>query len=690
MRGSMPPQSHKPETGAPRVAISEGRSSAEGSRSSRQAPDPVLTVCPFCACGCGLYMQRTEHGLAGVTPSEHHPVSGGRLCARGWAAHEASLWGDRLTQPLVRSGGSQEPSDWRTAMKSAAERLGSVLATGGAVGVLGSGRATNEENFLAAGLARGILRTNHIDSSLRSSYQALLSGVCEVSSGRGLTSALDDLERCEVILLLEGDLTVTHPRVALAIMRAVQQGARLVTLGAVKTQMSRLAWLHLPLIPGDEPVLVARLAAAAEGEARNMTSRLDSAKSSAGEPPVNPSHLMTSADIRRAVESYGEASRAGIVLAPTGAEEPWLRAMARGFSKLAESTGHLRRPGSVLLPLPIRANTRGALEMGVAPNRLSGLCAIDNEAAQWRLRRVWGSESAIERGLDVEEMIGEVSGLIVLADDPPVALPLVGAARRAMADLDCLIVLDAFVTPTVEVAHVAFPISSLAETDGTITNMEGRVQRFRASTPPPGDARPGWWALTELAAALGRPRRHESAYDVLRDILTAVPSYPDALCVEGEDRESEAGVLSGHFVEPHARAVKPEEGAKSILGSLGVPRVSPGGEVDFPFRLVRVSVFEWGDDPLTNASPTLRRESDSRRKRFPDGVVEMNAQEASAMGIREGWRIKLRSLNGEAVVPVHLRADLVPGVMLVPFGCRHHLEPVMGGRDAVGVSVERT
>ncbi len=651
---------------------------------------PVLTVCPFCACGCGLYLQRGEHGLLGVAPSLHHPVSGGRLCARGWASHEASLWGRRLTRPLVRSAGSQEPSDWPTAIGAAVERLTSVLAAGGAVGVLGSGRATNEENFLAAGLARGALRTNHIDSCLRSPYQALLSGLCEGSSAYGLAPKLGNLEQCEVILLLEGDLTETHPRVALSVMKAIRRGARLVTLGVGGTQMSRLAWLHLPLIPGDEPVLVARLAATAEGGTGKWMRRVDNPEARAEGAPVKPSHLMTFTDFRRMVEAYGEASRTGIVLAPTGTVDSWLRAMARAFASLAASTGHLNRPGSVILPLPVRANSRGSLEMGVTPDHLPGLRSLDDEAAQWRLRRSWGNEFATGRGLDVEAMIGEVRGLIVLADDPPVSLPSVERARKAMADLDCLIVLDAFITPAVEAAHVALPISSPAETDGTITNMEGRVQRLRASGSPPGDARPGWSVLTELSAALGMPRAHQSMDDVLRDILTTVPSYPYTVALEGETSMGGAGMIPGHFVDPHVRTADQEDAGRSILGTLGVPRVGPEETEEFPLRLVRASAFEWGDDALTSSSPTLRREYTSRRKRFPDGFVEMNAQDAGAMGIRHGWRVKVRSLDGQAVVPAHLRNDLPPGVMIVPYGCRDDLEPVTGGRDAVCVSVERS
>lgn len=68
----------------------------------------IPTACPFCSCGCGLYLLAKEGHPVGVAPSETHPVSEGRLCARGWSAHEAVLWGDRLRQPLLQRNGKQD------------------------------------------------------------------------------------------------------------------------------------------------------------------------------------------------------------------------------------------------------------------------------------------------------------------------------------------------------------------------------------------------------------------------------------------------------------------------------------------------------------------------------------------------------------------------------------------------------
>ena len=87
----------------------------------------IPTACPFCSCGCGLYLLAKKGHLVGVAPSETHPVSGGRLCARGWSAHEAALWGDRLRQPLLQRNGKLEPVSWDEALDHVAERLKELM-----------------------------------------------------------------------------------------------------------------------------------------------------------------------------------------------------------------------------------------------------------------------------------------------------------------------------------------------------------------------------------------------------------------------------------------------------------------------------------------------------------------------------------------------------------------------------------
>src|SRR5208283_1403905 len=102
----------------------------------------VPTTCPFCACGCGLYLLAQQRELVGVAPSETHPVSSGRLCARGWGAHEAALWGTRLRQPLINQRGSLKTASWDEALGYVTERLKGLIGGGKPVEVIGSPRAS--------------------------------------------------------------------------------------------------------------------------------------------------------------------------------------------------------------------------------------------------------------------------------------------------------------------------------------------------------------------------------------------------------------------------------------------------------------------------------------------------------------------------------------------------------------------
>src|SRR5208282_6542493 len=140
-------------------------------------------------------------------------------CGRGWEAHEAPLWGNRLTQPLVNRNGKLKPVPWDEALDHVAGRIMELIDAGKPVGVLGSARATNEENYLAGKLGRVGLQTNNLDFSYHSLCRPLFAGLEEVCGEHTPTTNLNDIASSQVILLLEGNLAETHPRAASSVMK---------------------------------------------------------------------------------------------------------------------------------------------------------------------------------------------------------------------------------------------------------------------------------------------------------------------------------------------------------------------------------------------------------------------------------------------------------------------------------------
>jgi len=624
----------------------------------------VLTTCPCCACGCALYLHVRDGRTVGTAPSLHHPVSRGRLCARGWNAHEAPAWGERLTRPMVRRGGALQPADWDEALDHARSGLSTLVQRGSPVGVLGSARGTNEENYLATRLARGALGTGNLDSCLRATYQPLVDGIASVL-GRMPTATFEEIAACGAIVVLESDLAATHPQVVHTLIQARKAGCRLVTIGCVRTQLARLATLHLVSRPGERAAVVGGLVAALlrEGGPVRLAGAEELMRSVAPLPVDDAARL--------AAGWLAETERVGVVVAPEGGTSEHGNREGSAVAALAALAGRARSHGTAVMVLPARGNLRGACEMGVVPDRLPGTADLEDAAAVERVTRAWGRSPALAAGLSAEAMTGAVHGMVVFADDPPAVLPAGSRALDILAASECLVVLDAFVTPTVRAANVALPIASHAECEGTATGAEGRVQRLRAATRPPGEARPGWQALADLSAAFGLPQPYRSAADVTREISTVVPSYARV----SERVMSEAW---GAFTEP------PVDGNASLR-----PFDTGRAVTAAPAVLALEGVFDWGSDPAVSFSPTLRRDHVSRRKLYPHGVVQMCQGDADRLGVRPGRPVRVISAYGEAVLPVVVRGELEPGVVLVPYAFRDSLAGVLAGRSEVAVRAER-
>ena len=628
--------------------------------------DDALTVCPFCSCGCGLHVQAAGGALSGVVPSATHPVSRGRLCVRGWAAHEASRWGARLLFPQVRERGTLRRVSWDEALNAAVLKLNRLRDDGRPLGVLGSGRASNEANFLAVALARSAFRTGTIDAGLRGCYESLLPAGAS-AAGQLDPAALERLEHADVVLVMEGDLARSHPRVATGVLRALQRGGRMVTAGWHRTELSRLAAVHLTL------------GAAAPLDALRALRVARGAAASAGRPAQTP--VASDANgVEAAAALLAHAQRAAFVVTPFDGDLNLLRSCADLIGGIAADMVAAGGDAPCILPLPVRTNSRGALEMGASPNALPGGYPLDDAPARARLRALWGGAPCWSAGHPADEMITKVDGLVVLADDPAEYAASPSRTGDVLQALDTLVVLDSFATPAAEAAHVVLPIAAFGEDAGSVTSQDGRVQRWNACVPASGEARAGWRVMRDLLAGLGAPFAPASLDDVSRAIQQAVPQYapcgPEAVARNG-------GVL----LAPREDAAPVAHSAQGHPGGerAPAPEAAPSGPAGWLLR--RAGAFDWNADHQVMASPTLRRSPAAELRLHPDGLVTMNTDDAGQFGLREGWRVHIRSARGAADVAVTLRPDQERRALFVPYAHRDRLAAVTGESTVVEVEV---
>jgi len=129
----------------------------------------VVTTCPYCACGCGMWLEVLDGKVVGTLPSKTSPTNRGKLCIKGWTVHEFIQHPDRLKKPLIRENGSFREASWDEALGFAARELGRIRDTYGpeSIGFLTSARCTNEENFLLQKFASTAIGTNNVDHCAR-------------------------------------------------------------------------------------------------------------------------------------------------------------------------------------------------------------------------------------------------------------------------------------------------------------------------------------------------------------------------------------------------------------------------------------------------------------------------------------------------------------------------------------------
>lgn len=608
----------------------------------------ALTTCPFCGCGCGLYLENDGTGIIGVAPSDHHPTARGRLCARGWAAHEAVRWGRRLASPLLRRGASLVEVSWQEALTHVTARLSALRAARTPIGVLVSPRCTNEESYLLTCLARGALGTPHIDTFAAATYLPSLEGFRDVVGDPMPQGWLVDVARCDVALVVEGDVAESHPRAASLLLRSLRAGGRVIVIGSLRTHLARVASIHLQVPPGHE--------------AAGLASLLEAVGSAQPRSPETVPNDLAAAELARAAEWIRGAASLAILLGPHWASPTRLRCEAALAATIAATSGHLGREGSVLLPLAARSNLRGAVEVGATSVLLPGFAPLDDADVRSRLQTAWRRTPNTDLGRGAAA-VASLPALLIVGDEREAA-----ASGRRDAEERFVVLLDAFMPRHPEDVDVALPIAGFSESLGTVTSADGRVQRLRPAAPPPGNARPGWHVLADLCARLGLETGFASADDVLDEIHRVVPAYAR---VHSDDLEHGWGVST---VAPVAARLSASPFSGVLPGAALTPVLAVSSAVD------------WGRDRLVADSPTLSREPRSDLRRFPAGVVHVSRAEADALGLRTGRQVHLATDRGEAVVPVVVDNDIDIGTWLVPISLRH---PVVGllAEDPIAVRV---
>jgi NADH-quinone oxidoreductase subunit G len=592
----------------------------------------TASVCPHCSAGDAITIQTSQNEVLRFLGVDNPHTNQSWLSDKCRFGFEYINSPDRLQTPLVRDGnGELQPATWAEAVDTVAERLGKIVGEhgGGAVAGLGGARGTNEDAYAFSKFMRTVIGSNHLDARMD---DAPASQLLATVADRGVIA---DIDRAATIVVWGPDLKEEHPTLFLRVRAAAnghdpnrvmsnsdgltirRPGAKLIVIHPRRTGLDGVARHTLRYRPGSGGEMLAAL--------------------TAGEHPA-----------------IDEALAAGPVVALVG------RASLTDDPRLAEGVAAwLRDQGARILPLARRANTFGALDMGVAPDLLPGRLPVGEGLEAW-------GEVPTAAGRDTAGILDGVASeairaLVLMGADPVADVPDRAAATAALEAAEFVVSIDLFANASNAHADVILPALGFGEKEGTVTNLEGRVQKVNAIVPGAGQSRADWSILDDIARRMGKDLGLSSASQVGKEIADVALAYAGVTwdLLEWEARDG--------AVVPYGEATQPLE---YIPVATSLPSTSS--------EMVLHSARTMYDDGV------LMRYGLSLHRLAPGAGAYLHPDDARRLGVGEGDEVSIDAGETSAVLPVVVDPSLHRGVVYVPFN--QPGGPALGPNPSVTVS----
>jgi len=608
------------------------------------------SICTLCPSQCNVKFTVRDEQVERVLARDNTDVDDGWLCDKGRFGYQMISSPERITGPLVNG----QPASWDEALAAAADGL---RAAGERSAAIVGGQASNEEGYLTQRIVRRALGSPQVDSRAAGAIdRETLIPLAHPAIG----ASVADLDAARSILVVGCDPLHTMPILDLRIRKAVRR------------HHSRLA------IATDRPSALdggaEETARYAPGEARAF---LGAVAAELGVDGFN----------RPGGELGADAERMAGALEPGSTVIVWSERVghgaggARALETLLAIAG---AAGARLIELPEATNGRGLLEVGCLPVIGPGLA----EAPA-------GLNAAGVRGALASR---NLEGLLLVEADPVRDFPGGPAWSDALAKARFVVSVSMFETASTRHADVVFPAEAYAEKEGTVTHPDGRLQRLRPAVPHPGNVRPVWQVLVELAARLGHETGLDSAPEVLEAIVAEVPFYagltPEAIGGRGvrwQDRdaasrfpapEPAAGGPSEHRPRDVPTPRAPGEATHGVGTSSLARPVGPAaaGHADGERPWLRLGTYRdlWAAE-VTDHSPALRFLA-------PDQTLELAPADADRLGLRHGDEVEVRSNGTSVSARAAVRERIRPGAAFLIEGTADQNANALAGAGAVHVN----
>lgn len=637
------------------------------------------TTCPYCGTGCEMEAGTRDGRLIQIRPALDAPVNKGHLCVKGRYAFEFVYAPDRVTEPMIRDNGEWKQVSWEEAIRFTAEKLQAISGQQGpdSIGVLGSARATNEENYLAQKFARVALGTNNVDCCARVCHAPTASAMKMTLGTGAATNSYNDIEQAGLILVCGTNSTENHPIIGARIKQAALHGAKLVVIDPRRIELTEYADIHLQLRPGTNVPLLNAMACTIVEEklyddafVQNRVADWDAFCGFVRDySPEKVAQIcgVEAETIRQAARLYATTKPAFCAHGLGMTEHTQGTEGVMCLVNLALITGNIGKRGAGVNPLRGQNNVQGSAHMGCEPSNLTGFVSIAD--GRETFENVWQAPVPINPGLNMMRMMdaagaGELKALWAIGYDILLTNADAHATRRALQNLELVIVQDMFLNETArEFSHVFLPAASSFEKDGTFMNAERRVQRIRKTIAPIGNSKSDWEIINLVAKSMGKGEYF--AFESAEDVWNEVRQVWKAGRGISYARIEQAGLQWPCPSEDHpgTQVLHTESfpiGKQAVLRQVPFQATPEATSSEYPFLLVTgrtLHQFNAGTMTMRTKNAVLR----------PFDTLDISPNDAARLELRDSDCVRVRSRYGEAVLPIKINSAVKAGELFTTF-----------------------
>lgn len=642
--------------------------------------EKVLSVCAYCGVGCQIEVAVKDNKVVGIHPDLYSPVNKGHLCVKGRYAWEYIYSHDRIMQPMIRNNDEWETVSWETAIQYCAEKLRDIVGEYGrnSIGIVGSARATNEDNYVVQKFARTVIGTNNVENCARVCHQPTAKAMSMTLGTSASTNSFDDIEKAKTILVAGANATGSHPIVGARIKQAVLHGANLIVIDPRETELSHYATYHLQLKAGTNTALLNALAHVIVEEG-----------------------LYDKEFVEQRTEGWEEFKKHIFSFTPEwatkicGIEPDIIKNAARLYAKetpsiclhglgltehtqgtegvitlvhLALLTGNIGKPGTGINPLRGQNNVQGAAAMGCDPSAYTGMASVKMERD--RFEKLWGTALPTDKGLNLLEMMdaayaGNLKAMWITGYDVFFTMPNEKHSQQAFRNLEFVIVQDMFLNETArKFAHVFLPVASAFEKVGTFMNAERRIQKVRKIIPPPQNVLTDWEIVCMMAKAMERGElfNFTNAEEIWNEIRQTWPAVYGITY----ERLEKTGLQwpCPDVNHPGTKILHtvtfPFEDGKAKLLTIDFKSTFEQPNAEYPFILItRRELYHFNAGTMTYRTPV---------KMIKDiDVLEIHQDDAFSLGLKTGDYARVISKYGETSLPISIGKSMKKGEVYSSF-----------------------